>query len=85
MQGEVGGVTVAQDGGFPAAEAAGGALSPQPGPGAAPAGQAARCVLEQVPAEEHVNPGVAAAAEAGQQHGDGESHVAGLWEGKGER
>lgn len=88
LQGEAGGagvVAVAQDSGFPAAEAPGGRLSPQPGPGAAPAGQAACCVLEQVPAEEHVDPGVAAAAEAGQQHGDGESHVGGLWEGKRER
>lgn len=86
VQGEAGGagvVAVAQDGGFPAAEAPSGSLSLQPGPGAAPAGQAACCVLEQMPAEEHVNPGVAAAAEAGQQHGDGERHVGGLWEGKG--
>lgn len=87
VQGQAGGAgvgAVAQDGGFPAAEAPGGGLSPQPGPGAAPAAQAACCVLQQVPTEEHVNPGVAAAAEAGQQHGDGESHVGGLWQGKGE-
>lgn len=82
--GRAGVVAVAQDGGFSAAEAPGGGLSPQPGPGATPAGQAVCHILEQVPAEEHVNPGVAAAAEAGQQHGDGESHVGGLWEGKGE-
>lgn len=75
---------MAQDRGFPAAEAAGGARPPQPGPGAAPAAQAASGVVQEVPAEGHVDPGVAAAAEAGQQHGDGERRVGGVCGGKGD-
>lgn len=31
-------------------------------------------VLEQMPCEAHVDPGVTAAVEAGQQHGDDEGH-----------
>lgn len=31
-------------------------------------------ILEQMPSEAHVDPGVAAAVEAGQQHGDDEGH-----------
>lgn len=81
-QGEAAVLAGAQDGGFPAAEAPVGDLPARLG--AAPAGEAAPHVPQQVPAEEHVNPGVAAAAEAGQQHGDGEGHVGGLWEGKAE-
>lgn len=81
-QGEAAVLAGAQDGGFPAAEAPVGDLPAWLG--AAPAGEAAPHVPQQVPAEEHVNPGVAAAAEAGQQHGDGEGHVGGLWEGKAE-
>lgn len=85
VQGDPGLVAVAQDRGFPAAQAAGGVGSAQPGPAAAPAAPAAPGVLQEVPAEEQVDPGVAAAAEAGQQHGDAESHVGGLWQGKRER
>lgn len=32
-------------------------------------------VMEQVTSKEHVDPGVAAAVETGQQHGDDEGHV----------
>lgn len=32
-------------------------------------------VMEQVTAKEHVDPGVTAAVETGQQHGDDEGHV----------
>jgi len=31
--------------------------------------------MEQVTSKEHVDPGVAAAVETGQQHGDDEGHV----------
>ena len=31
-------------------------------------------ILEQVPSEAHIDPGVTAAVEAGQQHGDDEGH-----------
>lgn len=31
--------------------------------------------MEQVASKEHVDPGVAAAVETGQQHGDNEGHV----------
>lgn len=41
------------------------------------AGEAPPQVLEQVSGEEHVDPGVTAAVEAGQQHGDDEGHVCG--------
>lgn len=78
-------VAVAQDRGFPAAQAPGGVGSAQPGPGAAPAAPAAARAEQEVPAEEQVDPGVAAAAEAGQQHGDAESHVGGVWQGNRER
>lgn len=40
------------------------------------AGKEAPCqVLEQVPGKEHVDPGVTATVEAGEQHGDDEGHV----------
>lgn len=35
-------------------------------------------VRPQVAVEAHVDPGVAAAAEVAQQHGDGESHIGGI-------
>lgn len=40
----------------------------------AAAEEATRQVLEQVTGKEHVDPGVTAAVEAGQQHGDDEGH-----------
>lgn len=43
-------------------------------PQRAAARQASGEVGEEVPAEDHVDPGVAAAVEAGQQHGDDEGH-----------
>jgi len=43
--------------------------------GAAGAAHAAQQVPKQVAGEQHVDPGVAAAVEAGQQHGDDEGRV----------
>lgn len=45
------------------------------GPGTPTAGQMAQGVRPQVAVEAHVDPGVAAAAEVAQKHGDGESHI----------
>lgn len=58
-----------------AGEAAIGELPAHPRPRTPTAGQVAQGAWPQVAVEAHVDPGVAAAAEVAQKHGDGESHI----------
>lgn len=56
-----------------------------PGPRASAAGQTAQGMQPQVAVEAHVDPGVAAAAEVAQKHGDGESHIGRICQGRSTR
>lgn len=57
---------MSQDSGFPAAEAAIGELPLEVGVKVPTAGEKVHDIMNKMSAEEHVNPGVAAAAEAGE-------------------
>lgn len=57
---------MSQDSGFPAAEAAIGELPLEVGVKVPTAGEKVHEIMNKMSAEEHVNPGVAAAAEAGE-------------------
>lgn len=69
---------VGQQRGAAAREAAGRQLPAQPGPWGSATGKALQGARQQVPVEAHVDPGVAAAAEVAQEHGDGEGHIGGI-------
>lgn len=64
-----------QQHGAAAGRAAAGELPAHPGPRPPAAGQTAEGTRPQVAVEAHVDPGVAAAAEVAQKHGDGERHI----------
>ena len=64
-----------QQGGAAAGQAAAGELPAHTGPGASAADRMAQGAWPQVAVEAQVDPGVAAAAEVAQKHGDGESHI----------
>lgn len=64
-----------QQRGATASEAAGGELPVHSGLRARAAGTVAQGTWQQAAVEAHVDPGVAAAAEVAQKHGDGESHI----------
>ena len=74
-----------QQGGMAAGQTAIGEPPAHPGPSTSAAGQMAQGMQPQVAVEAHVDPGVAAAAEVAQKHGDGESHVGRICQGRSTR
>lgn len=61
-----------------ASKAAVGELPVHPGLGTPAAATVTQGTWQQVAVEAHVDPGVTAAAEVAQKHGDGESHIGGI-------